>query len=317
MCRASALIGMLLSTLACSAAPETPMRMCAIDMGSNSFRRIVGRFDGAYRESAIEVRRLGVGDDLAKHGRISDAKLEDIRHTLREFHAACTAEGASPVVAIGTAAFRDAPNGSDVVKLAADVGVRMEIATEARESQLAYLVGTLGAPGAAVIDNGSRSIELVADEEGTLRHHVFTLGYRVAFDRFFAAAQAPAVAIAGFRAELAKEAAQAPFMRGKKKLVGIEFAEMVSVLFDGGEIEGRVLTRSQLLQRVSEIEGMTAAEFARLKAREDIDRALPRLVALEFLARAFDYSEVELTRRELGTGLIIEAGQAQASRPGR
>ena len=40
----------------------------------------------------------------------------------------------------------------------------MEIATEKRESELAYLVGSLGRDGYAVIDNGSRSIELVAKE---------------------------------------------------------------------------------------------------------------------------------------------------------
>ena len=46
--------------------------------------------------------------------------------------------------------------------LAATLGIAMEIATEKRESELAYLVGSLGQDGYAVFDNGSRSIELVA-----------------------------------------------------------------------------------------------------------------------------------------------------------
>ena len=54
--------------------------MCAIDMGSNTFRRIVGAFEnGRYVQSAIEKRTLGVGDDVAAHGRISDAKLAEIK----------------------------------------------------------------------------------------------------------------------------------------------------------------------------------------------------------------------------------------------
>ena len=43
-------------------------------------------------------------------------------------------------------------------------GIAMEIASEARESELAYLAGSLGEDGVAVIDNGSRTIELVAQE---------------------------------------------------------------------------------------------------------------------------------------------------------
>src|SRR5687767_9144715 len=80
---------------------------CAIDMGSNSFRRIVGSFEnGRYSQRSIEVRTLGVGDDVAKNGRISDAKLAEIEATLAAFKRSCESDGAAPVVAIGTAAFR-------------------------------------------------------------------------------------------------------------------------------------------------------------------------------------------------------------------
>ena len=90
-----------------------PAPICAIDMGSNNFRRIVGSFDnGRYEQRPVEKRTLGVGDDVAKNGRISDAKLAEIAETLAAFKASCDKDGATPVVAIGTAAFRDAPNGA-------------------------------------------------------------------------------------------------------------------------------------------------------------------------------------------------------------
>jgi len=283
--------------------------MCAIDMGSNSFRRIVGSFDGEYRELGLEVRRLGVGDDVSAHGKISDAKLAEIERTLTEFREACGRDGAAPVRAVATAAFRDAANGAAVVQRAAALGIQMEIASEQRESELAYLVGSLGEPGFAVIDNGSRSIELVAEERGALEHHVFNLGYRVAFDRFFARASDPAAAIAAFREELAKEAAPAIFMRNKRKLVGLEFGEMADGLFPRTENEGRVFTRAQLQQRLEAIQRLGAGDFERLKQTEDIDRALPRLVVADFVTEAFGYPQLELTRRELGVGLIVEAGR--------
>ncbi len=141
------------------------MPICAIDMGSNTFRRIVGSFqNGRYDQRSIENTTLGVGDEVARQGRISDSKLAEIEKTLSRFKISCEKEGVARVVAIGTSAFREAANGARAVEIAAKVGVPMEIATERRESELAYLVGSLGQDGYAVIDNGSRSIELVSRE---------------------------------------------------------------------------------------------------------------------------------------------------------
>ena len=305
---------LVLATLACSRSSDPVTPMCVIDMGSNSFRRIVGDFDGVnYRQRAIEVRTLGVGDDVTQHGRISDAKLGEIESTLRTFHAACVADNASPIRAVGTAAFRDAPNAAVVVAKASELGIQMEIATEQRESDLAYLVASLGVPGLAVVDNGSRSIELVADAEDRRAFLVFTLGYRVAYERFFAPALDAGAAVAAMRKALEAETADAAFMKGRQKLVGLEFGEMADVLFDGAS-EGRVFTRPQLQDRLRGIASLDAEGFARLKQREDIDRALPRLVVAVWVMEAFAYPELQLTARELGTGLIIEAGMSRQRR---
>jgi hypothetical protein len=69
-----------------------------------------------------------------------------------------------------------------------------------------------------------------------------------------------------------------------------------------------VLTRQQLRDRLARITEGGQSGFITLKQTTDIDRALPRLVAAEFLTAAFGYSSIELTERELGSGLIIEAG---------
>ena len=288
-----------------SAAP-----ICAIDMGSNSFRRIVGSFEnGRYEQRPIEKRTLGVGDDVARHGRISDAKLAEVTEALRAFKASCDKDAATPVVAVGTAAFRDAPNGVRAVEIAKTLGIAMEIASEKRESQLAYLVGSLGQDGYAVIDNGSRSIELVAKDIGREpRYVVDTLGYRIAYDTFFAADPDPAHGTRAFHARLQRAADTAPFMKGKAKLVGVEFGEMAELLFPPAPIEGRVFTLQELKARLNEITTSGTQAFETLKKTKDIDRALPRLVAAAHLTEAFGYTQLELTERELGSGLIIEAG---------
>jgi hypothetical protein len=97
-------------------------------------------------------------------------------------------------------------------------------------------------------------------------------------------------------------------MKGKKKLVGIEFEEMVDVLFEPAQLEGRVLTLLELKQKLHRITTSGVNEFQLLKKKKDIDRALPRLVVAASLTEAFGYSQLELTERELGAGLIIEAG---------
>ena len=308
--RPVSILFLLIVSMTAWGAPAAAAPMCAIDMGSNSFRRIVGSFEnGRYEQRPIEKKTLGVGDDVAKNGRISDAKLAEISEALAAFKSSCDKDGATPVVAVGTAAFRDAPNGGRAIEIAAKLGIAMEIATEKRESELAYLVGSLGRDGYAVIDNGSRSIELVAKENGQPpRFVVETLGYRIAYDSFFAAEADPARATRAFQSRVLGAAGKAPFMKGKTKLVGVEFGEMADLLFPPAPTEGRAFTLQELKAKLREISTSGTQAFAALKKTKDIDRALPRLVAAAYLTEAFGYTRLELTERELGSGLIIEAG---------
>ena len=143
---------------------------------------------------------------------------------------------------------------------------------------------------------------------GTPRYSVFNLGYRVAYDTFFAAATEPAAAVLAFRERLTREASKVPFMRGKRTLVGVEFGDMMEVLFEPAPLEGRAVTLAQLKEKLSQITSLPASEFQTFKKTPNIDRALPRLVVAAVLTEAFGYSRLDLTERELGTGLIIEAG---------
>jgi Ppx/GppA phosphatase family len=307
-CPAIALAVLVVTGMAGDTAAQTASTICAIDMGSNSFRRIVGSFeDGRYSQRSFEVRTLGVGDDVTRNGRISDAKLSEIGAALAAFKASCDKDGAAPVLAVGTAAFRQAPNGQRAIDIAAKLGISMEIASEPRESELAYLVGSLGRDDHAVIDNGSRSIELVSRSGGQLRHQVFDLGYRVAYETFFAAAPDPAAAVLAFQNRLRQHTSKAGFMKGMRALVGVEFGEMANGLFEPGPIEERVLTLALLKQKLHEITTLPRTEFALLKKKSDIDRSLPRLVVAATLTEEFGYSQLQLTERELGAGLVIEA----------
>ena len=168
---------------------------------------------------------MGVGDDVAQPW--ADQRRQAGRDSTgaAAFRDACRKDGITTVRAVGTAAFRDAPNGSAWSRWPRGLGIQMEIATEKRESELAYLVGSLGQDGYAVIDNGSRSIELVAKDSGCPLSRLQP-GYRVAYDQFFAGATDPARHCRVSRSA-ACGSGQASFMRGRKKLIGVEFGEMV------------------------------------------------------------------------------------------
>ena len=95
-------------------------------------------------------------------------------------------------------------------------------------------------------------------------------------------------------------------MRGEARLVGVEFMEMAKVLFK--EVpDGYAFTLGELRTRLNAI-AAASSEFWMLKSTEDIDRALPRLVVAVDLMETFGYGELLVTSRQLGAGLIIEAG---------
>ncbi len=95
-------------------------------------------------------------------------------------------------------------------------------------------------------------------------------------------------------------------MSGHSRLVGVEFMEMAEVLFEPVP-DGHSYSLASLRERLDAI-ASKPAEFEQLKRTKDIDRALPRLVVAVTLMERFNYPELVLTSRQLGTGLIIEAG---------
>jgi exopolyphosphatase/pppGpp-phosphohydrolase len=285
-------------------------KVCVVDMGSNTFKLIVGEMSGGiYVEHYIDKKTLQVGDDMSKSGRISDGKLKDIRETLAEFRTKCEAKGAVSFRAVATAAFREADNGRGVVDIGKDVQIPVEIATEERESALAYLTATNGAKNQAVIDNGSRSIELVAkDANGAPVWKVVKHGYRAAYDEFFLNASTFAEGYDRMTAALARDLGDLTAYAGRQDMVGIELDEMASYLLKKKKVDGKRIKLSALNKSIAKLKRQDASTFSELKKERDVDRVLPRLVAVEYVLRQTGYRSVGVVSRELGVGLIIEAG---------
>jgi exopolyphosphatase/pppGpp-phosphohydrolase len=283
--------------------------VCAIDMGSNSFKLILGEMnEGKYVQHHFTKDRLGVGDDISKTGVISPPKLKEIRKTLEDYLAVCDSKGILTRAAVATAAFREAKNQGDVIEIAKSLNLPLEIVSEAREAQLAYLAGTLGKQNIAVIDNGSRTIELVTHAARGYQWSVFHLGYRIASEQFFQPARTFAEAHDWYRQVLAPHLLSAAFMKNRDGYAGVEMEDVARYLLSQDRVDGVLISLDTVSRRMAALRAMPEVEFSQLKKAKDIDEILPRLVVLEQTLITFGYREMQVFERELGVGLIVEKG---------
>ena len=300
------LVGLLFSSFALSS--DTGL-MCAIDMGSNNLRLIVGEMKGGkYVQHHFTKDKLGVGDDMSTTGVISPPKLKEIHQTLKKYLDVCDSKGIPRRMAVATAAFREAKNKGEVVEMLSSLNLPLGIASEERESQLAYLVGTLGKSNFAVIDNGSRSIELVTHSPSGYQWDVFNLGYRIAFQQFFAPARTFAEADDGYRKELARYLLSAGFMKNRDGYMSIEMEDVARYLLAQDRVDGVLISLDMVSRKIAALRAMSEVEFSQLKNVKDIDQILPRLVVLEQTLITFGYREIQVFERELGVGIIVEKG---------
>jgi exopolyphosphatase/pppGpp-phosphohydrolase len=301
------LVGLLFSSSA-ALSSDTGL-VCVIDMGSNTLKLILGEMkEGNYIQHHFTNSRLGVGDDMSKTGVISPPKLKEIRQTLQDYLAVCDAKGIRTRSAVATAAFREAKNQGDVVEIAMSLNLPLEIVSEERESQLAYLVGALGKRNFAVVDNGSRTIELVTRAPSGYQWSVFNLGYRIAFQRFFEPARTFAEAEDGYRQVLASHLLSADFMKNRDRYAGVEMKDAARYLLSQDQVDGVLISLDMVSRKLAALRAMTEVEFSQLKKVENIDEILPRLVVLEQTLITFGYREIQVFERELGVGLIVEKG---------
>jgi exopolyphosphatase/guanosine-5'-triphosphate,3'-diphosphate pyrophosphatase len=161
------------------------MKVGALDLGSNSFGLLVGRVRARSRVEKLVSRKesLRIGEVVAAHGELPEAHFERALEVVRDLADTAREEGAECVVAIGTSALRDAANGAEFVRAAAErFGLAARIASGTEEGRLVYR-GARSAlddlPGRAlVLDLGGGSAELaVGDGHDCLAVESLPLGF--------------------------------------------------------------------------------------------------------------------------------------------
>jgi exopolyphosphatase/guanosine-5'-triphosphate,3'-diphosphate pyrophosphatase len=165
--------------------------IAVIDIGSNSGRMIVVRsVTGNSVETLAEARApLRLASDIAASGTLTAAATERTLDALEDFLAQARAYGASRVLAVATAAVRDATNGEPFIeRIRNHVGVDVEIIDGPREAALSFLgaVHSLPVDKGTLLDVGGGSVELTRFRDRKLsKAWTLPLGALLLSDRFF------------------------------------------------------------------------------------------------------------------------------------
>lgn len=126
-------------------APER--RVAVIDIGSNSARAVVYERDptGQLRILASTRASLRLVREVDRGGRLSDEAVERVMEALADFRAIALGAGAGRILAVATAAMRDAQNGPALIeRVRRELGFGVEVIDGEREAHYGFLGGVRG-----------------------------------------------------------------------------------------------------------------------------------------------------------------------------
>jgi exopolyphosphatase / guanosine-5'-triphosphate,3'-diphosphate pyrophosphatase len=143
--------------------------VAVIDIGSNSGRVVVFQRDpgGYLRALAGSRASLRLVDDVDRRGEFTEATMARATEALRDFKAIATSAGASRIVAVATAAMREASNGTLFAeRLQREVGIQIDVISGAEEARYGFAgaMRGLAVSSGLLFDVGGGSMELTRFE---------------------------------------------------------------------------------------------------------------------------------------------------------
>ncbi|HEY7756255.1 MAG TPA: Ppx/GppA family phosphatase [Actinomycetota bacterium] len=152
---------------------DEPRRYAAIDVGTNSVKFRVGErsADGARRAIVDRAEITRLGEDLDRHGSITEPALERTVDAIDGMVDEAREQGVAAIVAVGTEGLRAAGNREDVIAaIRSRAGITVEVLSGEEESRLAYLAVEaeldLGDGTLVVFDTGGGSSQFTFGHGG-------------------------------------------------------------------------------------------------------------------------------------------------------
>lgn len=309
--------------------PETPVRLAAIDLGTNSFHMIIVELlpDMSFMmiDRAKEMIRIGSGSITTKQ--LSEAAMEQGIETLLRFRKLAEQRGVDTdhILAFATSAIREAKNGPEFMeRVATRVGIRTRIISGEEEGRLIYLAIrraiNLGKHKALMIDVGGGSVEfMVGDAQQLYFVESKKLGVARLLERFVTTdpiSDRELNALEGYLVEEIRPIAKAA------KAIGYDFAiassgtaeniaAMILLEEEGQDFEalnGCRFSRRGFLKLYEKVLSMRSAERRDLAGLDPqrTDLIVPGVVLFDVVMRLFDLKEIMISEYALREGIVLD-----------
>lgn len=152
-------------------------RIAIIDIGSNSARLVISHIykNGAYNMVFNQKESLRLAQKTDKNGLLLSEAFSSTLNIMKAFVFMCNQYKADKIIAVATAAIRNAKNGTALTKeIAEKTGIQLHILPGNAEAYLSYLgvINTLPVSDGIIFDLGGGSTELVLVRDRKLMESV-------------------------------------------------------------------------------------------------------------------------------------------------
>lgn len=144
-----------------------PLRVCVIDLGTNSFHAIIvdAYANGSFKVVDRMKEMVRLGDSGLAAGRLADDAMERGMKALKHIYLLAQGQGARSFFACATSAIREADNGGAFIERVRDeIGLRIDPISGAQEAQLIFQgvrrEVEISQPS-VVVDIGGGSVEFI------------------------------------------------------------------------------------------------------------------------------------------------------------
>ena len=161
--------------------------VAVIDIGSNSGRVVVYQRDptGDLRAVAGSRASLRLVEDVDRRGELTESTMARLTEALRDFKAIAMGAGAGRIIAVDTAAMRDASNGALFAeRLERELGIGIEIISGEAEARYGFdgAMRGLAVSGGLLFDVGGGSMELTRFHSRRREDDVRSSPWRASFE---------------------------------------------------------------------------------------------------------------------------------------
>ena len=164
--------------------PTLPLRVAAVDVGSNAMRFIAAEFRGATEYETLAEQRMPVrlGHDVFLTGKLPREAMDAAVEAMKGFRRQMETLGIDHYRAVATSAMRESRNGGELVQRIRDeVGLELEVITGSEEARLVYEAIRATVPFGdhkwILVDLGGGSVEVsLVDAGGILWSESHVMG---------------------------------------------------------------------------------------------------------------------------------------------